>query len=183
MKAYKWIVCLVLVVAIGAGIFLFGDFRSDDSTLQQAVPSSPVVTEAAQTEAVTEFTFSNDAFCADLLQILNAYRAKYDLPAWTMDQALTTAASTRAHECSVLQSKSHTRSDGSPWYSVLNIEENYNYSEITGIGTQSAADMARSWVSGESVNAGLLSEEYTTCGLACEAAGSDVYVVLILYRP
>ena len=182
MKAYKWIVCLVLVVAIGAGIFLFGDFRSDDSTLRQTTPSTPAVTQA-ELETVTEFTFSSDAYCEDLLQILNAYRAKYNLPAWTTDQALTTSAMTRAHECSVLQSKSHTRSDGSPWYSVLNIEENYNYSEITGIGTQSAADMARSWVSGESVNAGLLSEEYTTCGLACEAAGSDVYVVLILYRP
>ena len=178
MKAYKWIVCLVLIVAIGVGIMFFGDFRSDDATLQQ---DSPAVTEQPQT--VTEYNFSADAYCADLLQILNAYRAKNGLSAWTQDDALTTAAGVRAYECSVLQSKSHTRTDGSDWYTVLNIDENFNYSEITGIAGQSAAEMARSWIAGESINAGLLSEEYTACGLGCEVVGSDVYVALILYRP
>ena len=178
MTAYKWIICIVLIVAIGIGVFYFGDFRSDESTLQQTVSATPV-----SSETVTAFTFSPQAYCADLLQILNAYRVKNGLSAWTQDETLTSAAATRSHECCLLQSKSHTRSDGSPWYTALNIQDNYNYSEITGIGTQSAADMARSWVAGESVNAGLLDAEYTACGLACEAAGSDVYVVLILYRP
>ena len=178
MKVYKWIVCIVLIAAIGAGIMVFGDFRSDESTLQQTAP----VTEP-QTPQVTEFTFTGEAYCADLLRILNAYREKNGLAPWTQDDTLTTAAATRAHECAILQSKTHTRSDGTDWFTVLNITENFNYSEITGIGTQAAADMARTWISGESINAGLLSAEYTACGLGCEALGSDVYTVLILYRP
>lgn len=179
MKAYKWIICIVLVVVIGAGVLFFGDFRSDDST-----PLPPPVQQTTEeAESVTEFTFSAPDYCAQLTQILNAYRQRNGLAEWTTDESLSTAADTRAYECSVLQTKSHTRSDGSDWFSVLNIQDNYNYSEIIGISTQDPADMARSWIAGESVNAGLLSEEYTACGLGCAAVGSDVYVVMILYKP
>ena len=180
MKAYKWIVCLILIVAIGGGILFFGNYQSDESTLQQTAPVSETT---ADVQSVTEFAFSGEAYCAKLLQILNAYRERQNLPAWTQDDTLTSAAGIRAHDCSVLQSQSHTRTDGTPWYTVLNVTENYNYSEITGISGQAAEEMARTWIAGQNSNAGLLSAEYTACGLNCEAIGSDVYVVLILYRP
>ena len=181
MKAYKWIVCILLVFAIGFGVLVFGNFQSDESTLQQQ-PAITTETKPAS-ESVTEFTFSAADYSAQLLQILNAYRQRSSLPVWISDEKLTTAAATRADECAILQSKTHTRSDGSDWFTVLDIDENFNYLEITGIGSQTPADMARTWIASESINAQLMSAEYTACGLNCSAVGSDVYVVLILYKP
>ncbi len=178
MKAYKWILCIVLVVAIGFCFVRFGNFQSDESTLQQ-----PAESVAEQEPVVTEFTFSSDAFNTRLLTALNAYRARFGLAEWTINDSLTAAAKTRASECSILGSKSHTRPDGSEWFTVLEIEENFNYSEITGISGQSPDDLLRSWASSESINNGLLSTEYTACGVGCEAIGSDVYCVLLLYKP
>ena len=178
MKAYKWVLCVVLVLAIGFCFIKFGNFQSDESSLQ-----APTEAPAATEPAVTEFTFSSEAFNARLLTALNAYRQRYGREAWTTDDSLTTAAKTRATECSILGNKSHKRPDGSEWYTVLGISENYNYSEITGISGQSPDDLLRSWAATESINNGLLSADYTACGIECEASGSDVYCVLILYKP
>ncbi len=178
MKAYKWILCFVLVAALGFCFIRFGNFQSDDSSLQ---PDSD--TTAAAQPVVTEFTFSPDAFNERLLTALNAYRERFGLSPWETDDALNTAAKTRASECSLLESKSHKRADGTDWFTVLGISENYNYSEITGISGQSPDDLLRSWVASDSINNGLLSAEYTTCGVGSEAIGSDVYCVLILYKP
>ncbi len=178
MKAYKWILCIVLVLAIGFGFIYLGNFRSDESTLK-----TPSETAAAPEPAVTEFSFSEEAFNERLLTAVNAYRERFALPAWTQDDSLTFAAETRATECSILGSKSHTRPDGSDWFTVLNITENYNYSEITGISGQSPDDLLRSWVASDSINNGLLSPDFTACGVGCEALGSDVYCVIVLYKP
>ena len=118
-----------------------------------------------------------------MLAALNAYRERFGLAGWTTDVSLTAAAKTRATECASTGSKSHTRPNGSEWFTVLNITENYNYSEITGISGQSPDALLRSWTSSETINNGLLSPDYTSCGIECEAIGSDVYCVLILYKP
>ena len=179
MKAYRWILCIVLVLVIGFCFIRFGNFQSDESTLQRDAQTSPIT----ETPAVTEFTFDADAFNDRLLTALNAYRERFSVPAWTTDEKLTSAAKLRAQECSYLGSKSHTRPDGSEWFTVLGITENYNYSEIAGISGLSPDDLLRSWVSSDAINAGLTSVEYTSCGIGCEAIGSDVYCVLILYKP
>ena len=181
MKAYKWILCIALVLLIGVCFILFGNFQSDDSTLK-GNSSAPIAATAPE-PAVTEFTYDADAFNNRLLAAVNAYRARFSVPAWTVDEQLSTSAHTRATECSILGSKSHTRPDGSAWYTVLGIQDNYNYSELTGICGQSPDDLIRSWVSSESINNELLNADYTTCGIGCEAIGSDVYCVLMLYKP
>ncbi|MBQ7545535.1 MAG: hypothetical protein IJT41_01030 [Clostridia bacterium] len=180
MKAYRWILCIILVGVIGFCFIRFGNFQSDESTLQRSAENE-TITEAA--EAATEFTFDADAFNNRLLTVINAYRARFSAPAWTTDTKLTDAAILRAKECSYLASKSHTRPDGSEWFTVLGITENFNYSEITGISGLSPDDLLRSWVSSEAINSGLISTEYTACGIGCEAIGNDVYCVLILYKP
>lgn len=178
MKAYKWILCIVLVFAICFCFIRFGIYQSDESTLK-APSDTPVSSEPP----VTEFSFSSDAFCERLLSAVNAYRAHYGQQPWATDESLFAAAKTRATECSILGSKSHKRPDGSDWFTVLGIAENYNYSEITGISGQAADDLLRKWVSSGSINNSLLDPQYTACGVACEAIGSDVYTVLILYKP
>ena len=178
MKAYKWILCIVLVAVFAVCILLFGNFKSDDSTLQ-AVSTVP----ASESEMVTEFNFSTDDFNTRLLSMINAYRAKYGLAEWAADENLSVSAATRAYECALLESKSHTRPDGAEWYTALGITENYNYSEVIGISGQAAEDLLRSWIESENINAGLLSPEYTACGIGCEAVGDTVYSVLILYKP
>ena len=177
MKAYKWILCIVLVAAIGFCLIRFGNFQSDESSLHD----TPDTTAAEQT--VTEFNFSSEAFNDRLLTAINAYRERFGLEAWTVDTALTASAKTRATECASQGSKAHTRPDGSEWYTALGITENYNYSEITGISGQSPDDLLRSWTASPTINNGLLSPDFTACGLECEALGSDVYCVLILYKP
>lgn len=181
MKVYKWLLCVVLVVVIGIGFVLFGNFQSDDSSVQPVQTHAPVP-QSTET-AVTEFTFSEEAFNTRLLTVINAYRERSGLAAWSIDPQLSSAAETRASECSLLESKSHTRPDDSDWSTVLNISENYNYSEITGISGQTPDDLLRSWVASEAINNGLLSAEYTACGVGCEAIGSRIYCVMILYKP
>ncbi len=177
MKVYRWILCVVLVAAIGFCFVRFGNFRSDESTLHDASQT------AAAEPVVTEFNFSSAAFNDRLLTALNAYRERFGLAPWTTDATLTVAAKTRATECASQASKAHTRPDGSEWFTVLNITENYNYSEITGVSGQTPDDLLRSWTASATINNGLLSPEYTACGIECEAIGSDVYCVLILYKP
>ena len=183
MKAYKWILCIVLVFIFSGCLFLFGNFRSDDSTVNN---NSVVPSETFAEETPTAFTFTAEAFNSSLLQIVNAYREKNGLPAWYVDDGLSQAAQTRAGECAIMESKSHKRPDGSGWYTALGIQdesENYNYCEITGISDQSAATLLRTWVANDNINSsGLLSAEYTICGIGCEAVGSNVYCVLILYK-
>lgn len=181
MKAYRWILCIILVIVFGCGFIFLGNFKSDDASLRDAATTAPAETQA-ESPVVTEFNFSEDEFNARLITILNTYRQRSNLPAWTEDAALTDAARMRANECSILGSKGHTRPDGSEWYTALGISENYNYSEITGISGQSPDDLLRSWVDSDTINSGLLSAEYTSYGVACTAVGGDVYCVLILYK-
>ena len=178
MKAYKWILCVVLVLAIGFCFIRFGNFQTNETTTQDTAE-----TAAYEEPVVTEFNFSSEDFNNRLLTVLNAYRERFGLAAWAKDDLLTAAAKTRATECASQGSKSHTRPDGSEWFTVLNITENYNYSEITGVSGQSPDDLLRSWTSSATINNGLLSPDYTTCGIECEAIGSDVYCVLLLYKP
>lgn len=182
MKAYKWILCIVLVVVIGFCFIRFGNFQSDESTEQTPAPAADV-TEVTSPAATPEFNFSAEAYTTRLLTALNAYRERFGLAAWSVDESLTAAASTRASECAIMESKSHTRPDGKDWFTVLGVDQNYNYSEITGISGHTPDDMLRQWVSSDSINSGLLSADYTACGIGCEAIGSKVYCALILYKP
>ncbi|MBQ7541140.1 MAG: CAP domain-containing protein [Clostridia bacterium] len=180
MKVYKWLLCIVLVAAICFCFIRFGNFESDDPSQQGPAVTAPV-SETAQ--PVTEFTFSEEEFSAKLLTVINAYRERFSLTPWTIDQQLNDSAKVRATECSILGTKSHVRPDGKQWYTVLGIEQNYNYSEIAGKSSQSSEELLRSWVSSEAINNGLLSAEYTSCGIGCAAMGGDVYTILILYKP
>ena len=182
MKAYKWILCIILIFVIIGSFIFFGNLKSDDSAMRTSDVNTTPSEEQLPSSEVFEFNFSEDTFNTQLVTVINTYRQRFNLPAWTEDATLTEAAKTRAYECSVLGSKGHTRPDGSAWYTVLNISENYNYSEITGISGQSPNSLLRSWVDSETINSGLLSEEFTSYGVACTAVGNDVYCVLILYK-
>ena len=177
MKVYKWILCIVVIAALGFCFVRFGSFDSDEAQLQE--PTA----EPQPSEPTTEFDFSAEAFNTRLLTALNEYRTRNNLEPWRLDEALTAAAKTRAQECSVLGTKSHTRSDGSPWFTVLGITENFNYSEITGLSGHSPDDLLRKWVSSESINSSLLDPAYSACGVECEAIGSEVFCVMILFKP
>ena len=178
MKVYKWILCIVLVAVLGFCFIRFGNFQSDKSTDQTPVQT----TAAAEPVEPTEFSFSAEEYTTRLLTALNAYRERFGVAAWSVDETLTSAANTRASECAIMGSKSHTRPDGGEWYTVLGISENLNYSEITGISGHTPDDMLRKWVASDSINNGILSADYTACGIGCEAIGSKVYCALILYR-
>lgn len=184
MKVYKWLLCIVLVFGISGCIFVFGNYKSMDSAVTIDATASSNASEQ-QTSAVA--VFSADDFNDRLLRIVDAYREKSGLSSWALDDGLMQAAQTRAQECAAMESKSHNRPDGSGWYTVLGIQdesENYNYCEISGIGDTSPETLLRAWVASDSINQTvLLSEEYSICGIGCEAVGSDVYCVLILYKP
>lgn len=181
MKVYKVILCIALVAVFGFCLIRFGNFQSDEATVQKSPASSDNSSDSVTD--ITEFNFEPSVFTTRLTTAINTYRERSAVTPWTEDEALTLAAQTRASECSVLGNKSHVRSDGSPWFTVLNITENHNYSEITGISGHSPDDLLRSWVNSESINNELLSTAYTSYGIGCEAIGGTVYCVLILYKP
>ena len=182
MKVYKWILCILLVVGIAGSFIYFGILRSDDSVLRDSAATAAPSEAQQDTADTTVFDFSEEAFNTRLITAINTYRQQFSLPAWTEDPELTKAAEKRAYECSILESKGHTRTDGSAWYTVLNITENYNYSEITGICGQSPDGLLRSWFDSDTIKNGLLSPDFSAYGVACSAVGSDVYCVLILFK-
>lgn len=185
MKVYKWILCIVLIVVIAACLFLFGNYKADDTSLKQN-PDVVTTTEAEITEEPTEFTYTAEEFNSRMLTLISAYRAQNELSAWIEDDTIYAAAGTRALECAQMESKSHKRPDGSEWYTALGIDaedENYNYSELVGISTQNPEDLLRTWIASEGINGELLSSDYVSCGIGSEAVGNTVYTTLILYKP
>lgn len=122
--------------------------------------------------ASVEISVSTGDPVGRVLELVNFYRAQSGLSALTLDSSLCSAASTRASE--ITRNFSHTRPDGSQWYTVSSLA----HGENLVMGTDMNADGAMTkWMNSSGHRANILDGAYGTMGVGYYYSGREVYWV------
>lgn len=120
----------------------------------------------------TEYTYITDneiplsdniSFSSLDLEVVNAInevREDADLDPYGFDRSLGEAAYVRAEECE--QSFSHTRPDGSKWYTV---NSNVCFGENLAYGYDTAEEVVDAWLDSPTHRDLIYDEEFETCGI------------------
>ena len=124
------------------------------------------------TESATGTGSYDNAFAFAVLDIVNTRRAEAGLPGLVWNEALAQSAGIRAPE--IVINWSHTRPDGSPWYTAgaqLQMGENLAY------GQTSADQVMNEWMASSSHAENILRTEYTQIGVSCYIENGTYYWV------
>jgi uncharacterized protein YkwD len=125
------------------------------------------------------------AYEAEIFKLVNEAREKEGLEPLERDDALDEAAAIRAEELSRLFS--HTRPDGTSFYTVMGVDVNYNYAENGGSSGENPVDQMQGWLSSEGHRTNILDlngKGYTHIGIsAYQAANGKMYWCQLFYRP
>lgn len=108
---------------------------------------------------------SEDAAAAQVLELVNAERAKAGAAALTLDSKAAEAAQTRAQE--IQRSFSHTRPNGSSFSTALT-EAGVSYTasgENIAYGQNSAQAVMESWMNSSGHRANILNQNFTSIGI------------------
>lgn len=108
---------------------------------------------------------SDTSYAKQVVDLVNAERAKAGLSALTMRDDLNSAALIRAQE--TIHSFSHTRPNGSSFTSVLN-ENGISYrgaGENIAWGQQTPEAVVNAWMNSEGHRANILNKNYTSIGV------------------
>lgn len=108
---------------------------------------------------------------AQVIDEVNAERAKYGLSAPKTDAELTRAACVRANE--IVQSFSHTRPNGESWSTVSSAARGENIAK----GHSSVARVMAAWMSSEGHRANILRESFGSIGVCVIDVGGVRYWV------
>ena len=105
-------------------------------------------------------------------ELTNYYRSQYGAGTLTLDSTLCDAAATRARE--IASYFSHTRLDGSQWYTVSSLAHGENI--IMGTGMD--ADRAMTdWMNSQGHRDNILDGSYGSLGVGCCQSGREIYWV------
>lgn len=118
---------------------------------------------------------TNQSYVEQVVALVNAERAKVNLPALTMSADLNAAAQIRAKE--TVQSFSHTRPNGSSFYSVLE-ENGISYrgaGENIAWGQRTPEAVVNAWMNSEGHRANILNKNFTSIGIGYYLNGSTPY--------
>jgi uncharacterized protein YkwD len=144
-----------------------------------ALKSSPTSSK----ELLTEEELA--AYEAEVFDLVNEAREEEGLPALEHDDTLDKAAAIRAEELSELFS--HTRPDGTGFYTVLGVEKNYNYAENGGSSGENPTDQMKGWMKSEGHRTNILDlneKGYTKIGIGVfQADHGKMYWCQLFYRP
>ncbi|MBR0164802.1 MAG: CAP domain-containing protein [Lachnospiraceae bacterium] len=116
---------------------------------------------------------NTEAIEDSIVALQNAYRAQAGLAPLTEIDALAQAADIRAGECGI--SFSHTRPDGSIWWTV---EPDLAYGENLAYGYRSAEEAVNAWMCSAAHMYNILSPDYRTCGVGVVMSGGTWYYVV-----
>ncbi len=110
----------------------------------------------------------------DILDRMNALRARYGISPLTMDETLLECAMIRANELS--SNYGHTRPNGRQWYTVY--PGTYrSMGENIGYGYTSAQNAHEMWANSRDHRENILNPDYTCCGVGMVEIGGTVYGV------
>ena len=117
-----------------------------------------------------DITFSS--LDLQIVNIINEERMEADLDPYRFNRPLGEAAYIRAEECE--QQFSHTRPDGSKWYTV---NKNICFGENLAYGYDNAEDVVDAWLNSPTHRELIYDEEYETCGIGHhEGADGTTYI-------
>lgn len=156
------------------------DTDSAGETPQTATPapveSTPkVAASISETPAVT--VSSGDYSVSRVFELVNQHRADNGLPDLTLDSTLSSAAAIRAQETTV--SFSHTRPNGSAWYTVTSHVNGENLVMGTGMDADEAVS---SWMASPAHKDCILDGSFTRTGIAVCQSGSEWYWVQLFSK-
>lgn len=115
------------------------------------------------------------SFAEQVVELVNAERAKVNLPALTMTTKLNEAALVRAKE--TVQSFSHTRPNGSSFSTVLK-ENGISFQgagENIAWGQRTPEQVVNAWMNSEGHRANILNQGYTSIGVGYYLNGATPY--------
>lgn len=104
--------------------------------------------------------FAQNAQEAEALAIVNQIRVANGLSEVRFDAALENGSAVRANE--ITTSFSHTRPDGSAWWTV---DDSLMYGENLAEGYDSAQDVVNAWMASPSHAENILKADFTTCAI------------------
>ena len=134
-------------------------------------PEQPAEPEPDQTVQPPEGTSSGSSV-ERVWELTNYYRSQYGAGTLTLDSTLCDAAATRARE--IASYFSHTRLDGSQWYTVSSLAHGENI--IMGTGMD--ADRAMTdWMNSQGHRDNILDGSYGSLGVGCCQSGREIYWV------
>lgn len=126
---------------------------SNDNTTEENIPENDSSTN------------SEHAFIKEVVDLVNAERAKEGLKPLTIDTKVQAAAQIRAKECE--QSFSHTRPNGSSFATALK-EQNVSYrsaGENIAWGQRSPEAVMNAWMNSQGHRANIMNPNFTTIGV------------------
>ncbi|MDR0904273.1 MAG: CAP domain-containing protein [Ruminococcus sp.] len=145
-------------------------YKTPANTVTPSTPATPAqpATPATPAAPVTNVTdnASCSAYAQEILSLINVERAKVGAPALKLSSELCNAADIRAKE--IAQSFSHTRPDGSSFYSVLD-DIGYSGSRSSGeniaAGNSSAAATFNQWMNSQGHYENMMKSGYKYMGI------------------
>ena len=114
-------------------------------------------------------------FASQVVELVNAERAKYGLSALTVDAKVQQAALVRAKESA--QSFSHTRPNGSSFSTALT-EAGVSYrraGENIAYGQRTPQQVMNAWMNSSGHRANILNEDFTTIGVGYTVINGTAY--------
>lgn len=158
----------VKVVRIGQGC----DINSVLSQLQNCLPGIELPTpelpspELPEVEVPSpELPEENLSYVEQVVQLVNAERAKEGLAPLTLNAKVSAAAQVRAKE--IVTSFSHTRPNGSSFATALK-EQNISYrraGENIAWGQKSPEEVVNAWMNSSGHRANIMNENFTSIGV------------------
>ena len=136
----------------------------------EAVALAGSLASAEMTEAEIARAAELRAMAVEAFDLVNASRTVAGLPALTWDDNLEVCALVRANEAAV--SFSHTRPNGSDWYTV---NSDLMWGENLAKGYKDASSLVNGWLNSPTHAANILDPEFTTCSIAVYEVGSKLY--------
>ena len=176
-KMKKILICLALVLALAGGIGGYSVLLQDSGSLTEeaavrdvGVPSDGIVyiePEMVSLAGALSGTADSQAAAKAAFDIVNAKRQEAGLGALTWNSGLEQASAVRAVEAS--QSFSHTRPDGSDWWTV---NSNLMYGENLAKGYASAQAAVDAWLASPTHKANIMDGGFTSGAIVIHVNGN-----------
>ena len=138
---------------------------SEDSTETLAPTNTPTPTPTPAPTQAPAVSAPSDPVMLELFNLVNNARAAEGLAPLSWNSALAADAAVRAQE--IVASFSHTRPDGSEWWTV---DPDRMYGENLASGQSTAQEVFNSWMASPGHRANILGG-YSTCGFALYYGG------------
>lgn len=148
---------------------------TDTTTSESTVTTQTPAASVPETPVVSSYSGS---YSVDrVFELVNQHRANNGLSALTLDSTLSSAAAVRAQETTI--SFSHTRPNGSAWYTVTTYVNGENLVMGTGMDADSAVS---SWMASPAHRDCMLDGSFKKTGIAYCQSGSEIYWVQLFSK-